>query len=63
VLKKILIEAYFENFRSSWVPVNFVSDCIGKENAAGLQPGQVLLLENLRFIVKKKLEMLLLQNN
>tara|TARA_R110000868_G_scaffold74688_12_gene216085 strand:+ start:35555 stop:36778 length:1224 start_codon:yes stop_codon:yes gene_type:complete len=34
------------------VPVNFVSDCIGKEAenaAAGLQPGQVLLLENLRF--------------
>jgi len=34
------------------VPVNFVSDCIGKEAenaAAELQPGQVLLLENLRF--------------
>lgn len=34
------------------VPVNFVSDCIGKgaENAAAeLQSGQILLLENLRF--------------
>ncbi|NGY36725.1 phosphoglycerate kinase [Flavobacterium sp. XN-5] len=34
------------------VPVNFVSNCIGTEAenaAAELQPGQVLLLENLRF--------------
>jgi phosphoglycerate kinase len=34
------------------VPVSFVSDCIGdeaKQKAAELQPGQVLLLENLRF--------------
>ena len=34
------------------VPVNFVSDCVGKEAenaAAALQAGEVLLLENLRF--------------
>lgn len=34
------------------VPVQFASDCIGEEAkkmAAALQPGQVLLLENLRF--------------
>jgi phosphoglycerate kinase len=34
------------------VPVNFVSDCVGKEAenaAAALQSGEVLLLENLRF--------------
>jgi len=34
------------------LPVQFASDCIGPEAekaAAGLQPGQVLLLENLRF--------------
>ncbi|HXH26308.1 MAG TPA: phosphoglycerate kinase [Candidatus Acidoferrum sp.] len=34
------------------MPVGFVSDCIGqkvKDAAAALQPGQVLLLENLRF--------------
>jgi phosphoglycerate kinase len=34
------------------VPVNFVSDCIGKEAenaAADLKPGEILLLENLRF--------------
>jgi len=33
-------------------PVEFVSDCIGKdveEKAASLKPGQILLLENLRF--------------
>lgn len=33
-------------------PVSFASDCIGPEaesGAAGLQPGEVLLLENLRF--------------
>jgi phosphoglycerate kinase len=39
----------------------FVSDCIGQEaeNAAAVKSGEVLLLENLRSIVRKKQEMLL----
>lgn len=46
--------------------VEFANDCIGAEaidKAAALQPGQVLLLENLRFIKKKKKEIKILQKN
>jgi len=38
-------------------PVNFISDCIGieaVENAKKLKPGEVLLLENLRFYPEEK---------
>ncbi|HTO04806.1 MAG TPA: phosphoglycerate kinase [Opitutus sp.] len=38
-------------------PVQFVSDCVGAEAekaAAALQPGQVLLLENLRFHIEEE---------
>jgi phosphoglycerate kinase len=39
------------------LPVHFASDCIGEvahKAAAALQPGQVLLLENLRFYVEEE---------
>ena len=38
-------------------PVQMASDCIGrvvKDQAAGLQPGQILLLENVRFHVEEE---------
>jgi phosphoglycerate kinase len=48
------------------VPVKFAEDCISDEAftlSATLQPGEVLLLENLRFIKKKKKAMPLLPKN
>ncbi|MEN8250101.1 MAG: phosphoglycerate kinase [Bacteroidota bacterium] len=51
---KHLVPALSEKFG---VEVQFANDCIGDETeaqAAGLQPGQVLLLENLRFHDEEK---------
>jgi phosphoglycerate kinase len=48
------------------VPVQFASNCIGaeaKEAADKLQPGEVLLLENLRFHSEEEVEMWLSPKN
>ena len=48
------------------VPVQFSSQCVGaaaEEKANTLKPGEVLLMENLRFHQKKRLEILVFQNS